>query len=104
MFDTSTAGGGRTMNFFTDNASSTHISPLFEQSIKADVPIFSKLPVFRDIWQLQEARLQLGYTYTWIGEVASPNQSIVWVSNPIDGVFPFIKASVWAKKLAISLL
>lgn len=93
MFDTSTAGGVLTQNYFEDYNSTTHLSPLFEQSLSADVPIFSNVPVLRDVWQLENARLRVSWTYTWIGEVADPNQSIVWVSNPRAGVFPYLKSN-----------
>lgn len=90
LFDTSTAGGRQTENFFTDSNSSTHVSPMLEQTLNADIPIFSKIPILRDKWQLEHAKLRLGFTYTWIGEVADPNNSIVWVSDPQDGLFPFL--------------
>ncbi len=91
LFDTSTLSGQLTANAFTDTATSTHISPMFEQSLMAELPLFSRIPVLRDVWQLEHARLRLGWTYTWIGEVADPNGSIVWQSNPIDGRFLQLK-------------
>ncbi len=87
LFDTTTLSGQPTQNAFSDTATSTHISPMFEQTLSAELPIFSRIPVLRDMWQLEHARLRLGWTYTWIGEVADPNGSIVWESNPIDGRF-----------------
>jgi hypothetical protein len=39
---------------------------------------------------LENASLQAGYTFLWIGEVADPNRSIVWQSNPRAGLFPTI--------------
>ncbi|MEZ6127422.1 MAG: hypothetical protein R3C59_01905 [Planctomycetaceae bacterium] len=93
MFDTSTNNGQRTQNFFTDSNSTTHISPMFEQTLSAELPLFDRVPILQDIWQLQNAKLRLGWTYTWIGEVADPNQSIVWRSNPRDGVFPSLSTN-----------
>lgn len=90
LFDTSTAGGALTQNAFNDSNSTTHISPLFEQQFNADIPIFSRIPILRDIWQLESAKLRLGYKYTWIGEVANPTQSIVFASNPRAGLFPHL--------------
>lgn len=90
MFDTTTTGVDRTQNYFSDANNSTHISPMFEQSLNAELPIFSKIPVLQDMWQLQHARLRLGWTFTAIGEVTDPNQSINWESNPRDGIFPFL--------------
>ena len=91
LFYTSTLSWQLTANAFTDTATSTHISPMFEQSLMAELPLFSRIPVLRDVWQLEHARLRLGWTYTWIGEVADPNGSIVWQSNPIDGRFLQLK-------------
>lgn len=90
-FPTDTLNGQLTQNAFTDTAASTHISPMFEQSLNAELPIFSKIPLLRDVWQLEHAKLRLGWTYTWIGEVADPNQSWVANTNPIDGLFPSLK-------------
>ena len=94
MFDTTTAGVGlgSTPNAFNDRRETTHLSPLFEQSFNAELPIFSKIPVLRDMHILEEARLNLGWRFTWIGEVADPNNSIVWVSNPRAGLFPYLSA------------
>lgn len=106
MFDTSTAGGVRTQNFFTDAINTTHVSPLFEQQLNADIPVFSKIPVLRDIWQLESAKLRLGWKYTWIGEVANPTQSIVWASNPRAGLFPSLKTergNFWQNQFNIGI-
>ncbi len=91
MFDTSTDNGQLTQNAFRDSNETTHLSPMFEQSLNAELPIFSHVPVLRDVWQLEHARLRLGWTYTWIGEVANPTTSIRWESNPRAGVFPSLK-------------
>ena len=93
MFDTSTDNGQLTLNAFRDSNETTHLSPMFEQSLNAELPIFSHIPVLRDVWQLEHARLRLGWTYTWIGEVANPTTSIRWESNPRAGVFPSLKTS-----------
>ena len=71
-----------TLNAFSDGKSSTHISPVFRQELTAEIPIFSKIPVLRDCWQLEHAKFRTGWTYLWIGEFADPQQSIVLVSNP----------------------
>lgn len=88
LFDTSTSDGTPTENFFRDSAGAMHVSPMFEQSLTANVPIFGQVPVLKDMHILQDANLQVGWTYVWIGEVAEPHGSIVWESNPREGVFP----------------
>lgn len=106
LFDTSTADGQLTENAFSSTSSTTHISPLFEQQLNADIPIFSRIPVLRDIWQLENAKLRLGYKYTWIGEVANPTESIVFASNPRAGLFPTIsteRTSFWQSQFTFGI-
>ena len=86
MFNTDTTQGA-SLNAFRDTASSTHLSPLFEQSLNAQIPIFGRVPVLRDMWQLEDAKLSLGWTFLLIGEVAEPNDSIVYDSSPVTGDF-----------------
>jgi hypothetical protein len=92
LFDTSTANGP-TQNAFTDGVSSKHISPMIEQSLNAQLPLFSQVPVLRDMRVLENATLQAGYTFLWIGEVADPSNSVVWASNPRAGLFPTINVN-----------
>jgi hypothetical protein len=84
-FDTGTG-----LNAFRDSTSSTHLSPLFEQGLNAQIPIFRGIPVLKDMWQFEDAKLNLGVSVLWIGEVADPNQSVLYQSSPVDNVFPTI--------------
>ena len=84
-------GDGTTPNAFSDSKRTTHISPLFEQSFQAELPVFDRIPVLNQMRQLNGARFRAGYTWTWVGHVASPNQSILWQANPQAGVFPQIR-------------
>lgn len=79
-----------TLNEFTDSSSSTHLSPLFEQGITAQIPLFRRVPVLKDMWQFEDANLTLGASFLWVGQVADPNQSILFQSSPVDNVFPSI--------------
>ncbi|MFY9256032.1 MAG: hypothetical protein WAO83_21440 [Fuerstiella sp.] len=91
MYDTTiTSATPRTQNAFSSSKSSTHVSPMFQQSLTAELPIFSRIPVLRDVSQLQHASFQAGWNFTWIGEVADPNQSISWLTNPRANLFPGI--------------
>ena len=91
-FDTTRVNGALTANSFTDAKTSTHISPVFRQTLTAEIPIFSRVPVLKDIWQLQGAKFRAGFTYLWIGEVADPQQSINYVSNPRQqNLFPHLQ-------------
>jgi hypothetical protein len=91
MFDTNNVNGP-TQNAFTDSDSSTHLSPLFEQGLNLNLPLFSKVPVLKDAWQLRDASLTVGWSWLFIGEVADPNDSIIYKSSPFTGVFPEISA------------
>lgn len=86
MYNTDTTQGP-SLNAFSDNQNNTHLSPLFEQSFNAQVPIFDRVPVLKDMWQLEDAKLSLGWTFLMIGEVADPNNSIVYDSSPTTGDF-----------------
>ena len=88
LFDTSTSDGQLTQNAFTDVDGSLHLSPMFEQQLTANIPLFGRVPVLREIPVLQNSSLQVGWTFLWVGEVAEPHRSIVWESNPRAGVFP----------------
>lgn len=85
LFDT-----GSGLNAFESNKETTHISPMFQQSLSAEIPLFSRVPVLRDMWQLENASLQLGWTYLFVGEIADPLQSINWLTNPRAGLTPTI--------------
>ena len=82
---------GPTANAYSDIASTTHLSPLFEQSLTAEVPIFGLTPVLKDLRILEGARLRLGWQFLLIGEVADPVQSVVYQSNPRLNLYPTIR-------------
>ena len=95
MFDTTTrdAATGRaitTANAFSESKRTTHVSPMFQQSLMAEIPLFSRIPVLRDVPQLQNASFTAGWTFLFVGEVADPQQSINWLTNPRAGVTPTI--------------
>ncbi len=90
VFDTDTTDGP-SPNAFRDSYSSSHVSPLFEQGLNAQIPLFQHVPILRNVWQLDGASASVGWTYLLIGEVADPNQSISWASRPTTGLFPKVK-------------
>ncbi len=91
-FDTNNLNGP-SQNAYSDSASSVHLSPLFEQTLTAEFPIFSHVPVLRNVQLLEDAKLRLGYTFLFIGEVADPNQSIDYSAvNPRLGLSPTVRA------------
>ncbi len=70
-------------NSFRDRDRHTHVSPLFEQSVYADIRMQSVIPILRKSYMLEEARFRVGYTFTWIGEVSRPGDSINWAGFPM---------------------
>jgi hypothetical protein len=89
-FDTNNLNGP-SANAFYDTNSSVHLSPLFEQSLTAEIPLFARVPVLRNVQSLEDAKLRLGWTFMAVGEVADPNQSINYTSNPRLGLFPSVQ-------------
>ena len=77
-------------NAFADQKAVTHVSPMFEQAFNAQIPIFEMVPVLNRMRAFDNAKLNLGYSITFIGELASTNNSILWQGNPQGGLFPEI--------------
>jgi hypothetical protein len=90
MFDTNTTQGP-SQNAFSDQDTTVHLSPLFEQGLNIQLPIFGGVPVLKDVQLLEEANLNLGWTWLWVGEIADPNESILYQSSPLLNVFPTIQ-------------
>jgi hypothetical protein len=78
-------------NAFRDGNRSAHVSPLVEQSIRVEMPIFSHVPFLKRVDWLSEASFTAGWTIIWVGEVIRPSQSILWRANPRAGLFPSIE-------------
>lgn len=70
-------------NSFNDGESHTHVSPLLEQSLYADLRLATIAPFLRKNYYLQDASLRLGWTWTYIGEVSRPVDSIDWKGFPL---------------------
>lgn len=90
-------------NSFRDYESHTHASPLFEQSIIADVPLAGLLPFLKKSYFLENAQFRAGYTFTWVGEVSRPGDSIAWRGFP---QFPSVRIerhSFWMNQLNLGL-
>ncbi len=90
-FDTNNLNGP-SANAYTDSTSTVHLSPLFEQSLVAEIPLFENMPVLSDISILDGAKLRLGWTFLIIGEVADPLQSVHFTSNPQLNLYPKARA------------
>lgn len=91
MYNTSTRQGP-SLNAFKDIQAGTHLSPLLEQTVTAEIPIFDRVPVLRNVDILSEAKLSIGWTGLFIGEISDPNKSINYTSSPITNEFLSIKS------------
>ena len=67
---------------FTDHASNTSVSPLFEQSVFVKSNVLSFVPVVKKMKLFEMAQFQLGYTWTVVGAVYRPNDDINWRGYP----------------------
>lgn len=54
----------------------THISPIFQQQLFAEAPIFQFVPVIRKMYIFRDAKFRLGYNFLLIGEMARPTKII----------------------------
>ena len=67
---------------FADSETHAHVSPLFEQTFMSESKLLAALPGTREIPLLANANFKLGYTATFIGNVARPANSIEWLGFP----------------------
>lgn len=78
-------------NDFASDRDSSHVSPMLEQSFYFDGPFLRYVPLIRRAAIARNANVSFGYTYTLIGEVTRPDQSIVWQGNPSINLYPAIR-------------
>lgn len=79
-----------TPNSFTDSRTTAHVSPMLEQTINAEAPLFQYVPVLRRFGVFEKARFRAGYSILMIGGVADTTGSVLWQGNPAEGLFPTI--------------
>lgn len=75
---------------FSDEKSTTHVSPLFQQTIQARFQAFRDLPLIRNVALFDNSAFRFGYTFTWIGAVNRPAEVIDWKGFPL---YPSIKSN-----------
>ena len=64
---------------------------MFEQRIFIEGPMLEYIPLIRRVTFLRKANFRLSYNISVIGEVARPNNAILWTANPQGGLFPRIE-------------
>lgn len=67
---------------FWDKRVHTHVSPMLEQTVNADMKLFGVIPILRRLPILEEAKLRVGYSITGVWEVARPGSTIFWQGLP----------------------
>jgi hypothetical protein len=84
-------------NDFGSSDTHAHISPMFEQQIYMEGPLFQYLPLLRRSRVFRKANFRLGYTFTLITDVARASNSILWQGNPALDIYPAIQTnrSTW---------
>lgn len=68
---------------FHDRQNRTHVSPAFEQTVHAEVPVFSWIPYINDLSFFKNARLKGGVTFLGIAEIARPNRIVDFRTAPL---------------------
>ncbi|NQV25147.1 MAG: hypothetical protein HQ518_12355 [Rhodopirellula sp.] len=82
-----------TPNRFSSAANHSSVSPMFEQSVYGEGPLFQYIPILRRSAILRNANFRAAYTLTAIAEMTRASDSIVWQGNPSQGLFPSIQTS-----------
>ncbi|GIX04721.1 MAG: hypothetical protein KatS3mg114_0590 [Planctomycetaceae bacterium] len=67
---------------FHQQETTTSVAPLFEQTIQVRAPLLQFVPIINQISFFEEAQFQLGYTFTAIGAVYRPGNTIEWLGYP----------------------
>jgi hypothetical protein len=75
---------------FADEENHTHASPMFEQSIFAEMDLLKYVPIIKHCSLFDGATFRVGYTYTVVGNVARPGDSVSWRGFPD---FPSVSVS-----------
>uniref|UniRef100_A0A7C4QQB7 BBP7 family outer membrane beta-barrel protein n=1 Tax=Schlesneria paludicola TaxID=360056 RepID=A0A7C4QQB7_9PLAN len=67
---------------FHQQETTTSASPLFEQSIFAKAPILAYVPIVKEMRVFEKAQFQVGYTFTVLGGVYRPGNTVEWYGFP----------------------
>ncbi|MEX0703389.1 MAG: hypothetical protein WD069_14940 [Planctomycetales bacterium] len=57
---------------FADSGHHGHVSPIIEENISFEANVFGYIPVLKKVQMLDKARLRVGYTLLWVGEIQRP--------------------------------
>jgi hypothetical protein len=68
---------------------------MFEQQINAKMPIFGIVPYLNKMEMFERATLNVGYTFLFIGDIYSPQNTIVWNQYPNTPTFQNNKSNFY---------
>jgi len=80
--DNPTRAAGITGTSFQESKTTTSVAPMFEQGIFLQAPILSYVPVIKKLSVFENAEFQAGYTFTVLGAVYRPTDTIEWRQFP----------------------
>ncbi len=69
---------------FNDRASSTHVSPLLDLSVKFESRIFQYIPGLNRIEFFDEAQFSTSYGFLYVGNLSRPANSVNYTTFPIN--------------------
>lgn len=67
---------------FNNTQMTTTMCPMFEQSVQGKIPVFGIIPYVNKMELFEQATLNVGYTFLFIGDIYSPQNTIVWNQYP----------------------
>ena len=82
-----------TPNKFSSTETHTSVSPMIEQMVYGEGPLFQYIPMLRRSKVLRNANFRAAYTLTMIAELTRASDSIIWQGNPSQNIFPGIQTS-----------
>ncbi len=88
---------------FYESKTNTTVSPMFEQGVFVQAPLFSYVPVVRKISAFEKAEFQLGYTFLLLGGVYRPNDSIQWAQFPDFPTIQDQKSQFYTQNLSLGV-
>ena len=74
---------------FTDRDSHTHLSPMFKQSVKAELDLARTFPVFEKFYLTEHAKFTGAYQLSYINRMQRASAAINWQGFPL---FPTVRS------------
>ena len=88
---------------FKDSEDSTHVSPMLKQTINANINVGVIVPPLKDTDLFGDCYLNLGYGFTYLGEIQRPGDAIRWRGFPEFSSVREDRESLFVQDLNIGL-